>query len=130
MPVGLYWMQDVVKIQPRDIIVFRFQDSWLIKEVVGFPGDLFCVYPNGDFTLNQQTLGKAKTLDGQGKIIPRQSGCQKIPPEEWVVLGQGENSFDSRYFGSVKRRDILGKAIPAFTAKKSGQKWHKKSRQL
>ena len=91
------------------LIVFRFQERWLIKEVAGVSGDLFCVSQQGDCSVNGEWMGKTKAKDTAGKPIPRVVGCQKLGPNEWVVLGYGDRSFDSRYFGTIQSRSILGK---------------------
>lgn len=112
VPIGLYWVQDLENVHKGSLIVFRLNNAWLIKEVAGIHGDLFCVNAEGDFKVNDRVLGKARTTDSHGKPLKRVGGCQKIAAEEWVVRGYGERSFDSRYFGTVKRRDVLCKAIP------------------
>lgn len=111
IPLGLYWVQNAATIQKGELIVFRFQDRWLLKEVVGVYGDLFCVSQEGDFQVNEDWIGKAKKKDTLGNPQLRVLGCQKVLQEEWVVRGYGERSFDSRYFGTVQREQILGKAI-------------------
>ena len=80
--------------------------------MAGIQGDLFCVNPDGDFKVNDQVLGKARTSDSHGKPLARVGGCQKIAAGEWVVRGYGERSFDSRYFGTIKRAEVLGVAVP------------------
>ncbi len=35
-----------------------------------------------------------------------------LKDDEYIVISQKNNSFDSRYFGIVKRKDIKGKLIP------------------
>lgn len=112
VPIGLYWVQDGENIHKGDLIVFRLKQSWLIKEVAGIHGDLFCVNPDGDFKVNDRVLGKAMTADSYGKPLTRVGGCQKIAAGEWVVRGYGERSFDSRYFGTVGRAELLGMAVP------------------
>lgn len=111
VPVGLYWVQNAASIPKGYLIVFRFQDRWLLKEVIGVQDDLFCVSPEGNFSVNGAWLGKAKKIDTSGNPLLRVLGCQKVPAGEWVVRGYGERSFDSRYFGTVKRKQILGKAV-------------------
>lgn len=111
VPLGLYCVQDAMVIDRGSLIVFRFQERWLIKEVAGVSGDLFCVSPSGDFSVNGKFIGKAKAKDGYGKKLARVEGCQKVAADEWVVLGYGDRSFDSRYFGTIKSHQILGKAI-------------------
>lgn len=94
------------------LIVFRFEERWLIKEVVGVSEDLFCVSQQGDFSVNGKLMGIAKTKGSYGNKLSRIEGCQKVGQNEWVVMGYGERSFDSRYFGTVKRVDVLGVVVP------------------
>lgn len=110
VPLGLYWVQDAMAIEHGSLIIFRFQERWLIKEVAGVSGDLFCVSPSGDFSVNGKFIGIAKAKDSYGKKLPRVEGCQKVGLNEWVVRGTGDRSFDSRYFGTIQSRNILGKA--------------------
>lgn len=96
----------------QDLIAFRLDGCLLIKEVVGQVGDLFCVSPEGDFTVNGESFGRTKMKTRLGTALKRQIGCLSVSPGEWVVRGYGERSFDSRYFGTVKQQNILGKAMP------------------
>lgn len=112
IPMGIYRIQKRVDIEVEDLIVFRFNERWLIKEVIGVAGDVFCVTQEGDFTLNGKRFGVALERTRPGKRLKRQVGCQPVAHEEWVVFGYGDRSFDSRYFGAVKQQAILGKAVP------------------
>lgn len=109
VPIGLYWVQDAMAIDRGSLIVFRFQDRSLIKEVVGMERDLFCVSPSGDFSVNRKLMGISKAKDSYGKRLSRIEGCQKVGLSEWVVFGYGDRSFDSRYLGTIQSRGILGK---------------------
>lgn len=111
VPLGLYKIEAGVNIPKKSLIVFRFEERWLIKEVVGIQGDWFCVSEEGDFSVNREWMGKAKANDSYGKKLTRVEGCQKVAADEWVVRGTGDRSFDSRYFGTIKSHQILGKAM-------------------
>ena len=91
------------KINRFDIVVVDADYEYLIKRVIGLPGEKVEVknnklYINGKFI--KQDFKYKKTDDF----------TYKIPKGEYFVMGDNRtNSLDSRYFGSFKRNKILGK---------------------
>lgn len=102
--------------QRGDIIVFHpptATDQSYIKRVIGIPGDVVTITPNAVIVNGQQLT--EPYLNDQGKNLVPECGQVlsnvKVGPDEYLVLGDNRgDSEDSRCFGSVPRRNIVGKA--------------------
>lgn len=94
------------EIKRFDIVVLKYKDEYIIKRVVGLPGEELEVkdnqlYINGKIV--KQDFSHAKTND-----------IEKVAIEEdcYYVLGDNRvNSVDSRVIGSVNKNRIKGKAV-------------------
>lgn len=78
----------------------------LIKRVAAAEGDRVCVS-----RARLQTLGRSDpilTRDRRGAPLPAWRGCRRLGAGELIVLGDTAGSFDSRYFGPVRRSAIDG----------------------
>ena len=94
-----------------DVIAFNYADTkYLIKRVIGLPGDKVeyknnVLYINGK-EIEEEFLEGHKTNDFNTLSL----GYETIPEGKYLVLGDNrENSLDSRSFGLIDEKDILGK---------------------
>jgi conjugative transfer signal peptidase TraF len=78
----------------------------LIKRVAGVPGDLVCA--DGRMLLSAFHAVPVRSHDPAGAPLPRWTDCRRLGPDELLVLGDTAASFDSRYFGPVRRDQIDG----------------------
>ena len=94
--------------QRFDIVVFNFNNSKLVKRVIGLPGDYVeykdnKLYINGNYV--EETFGHATTADFSLKDI----GYQTIPKDMYFVEGDNRvDSLDSRYIGLISKKQIEG----------------------
>lgn len=99
-----------------DIIVFKFPEDETkdyIKRVIGLPGETLeirekIVYINGEPIDEPYAMHTKYTM----QPIRDNFGPVTIPEGEFFVMGDNrEGSFDSRWWGTVKRQKIVGKAL-------------------
>lgn len=67
-----------------------------------------------DFYCNGREVAVAKDLSLKGEGLPRFLYTGKIPPDSVFVTGQHRDSFDSRYFGFVRKTEVKAVAYPLF----------------
>jgi signal peptidase I len=104
-----------------------------IKRVIGIPGDRIeirgaAVYVNGA-ALPQSKVGEISDSDGILEVFSESRGGVEytialdptvdrqhlpevlVPPDEYFVMGDNrDHSNDSRIWGTIHRRDVIGKA--------------------
>jgi signal peptidase I len=98
-----------------DIIVFHFPQAdgrEFVKRVIGVPGDVVRegggrLYVNGALLAQAQTIDSNERLEPEGSQLPR-----LVPAGRLYVLGDNsEASLDSRFWGTVDERDVIGKTF-------------------
>ena len=98
-----YRFSDIKRFQ---IVVIKYQDEFIIKRVIGLPGETVefknnKLYINGEYV--KEDFKHGKTSDFKLEEV--------IPDDYYFVVGDNrEVSYDSRIIGPVKKKDILGKA--------------------
>lgn len=85
--------------------------SLLLKRVAAAKGDRVC---NDGHTVFVNDVGIASLMDNTHVNHPATSvsECHVLASDEVLLLGNHEASFDSRYFGPVSAKLILGKIEP------------------
>lgn len=111
-----------------DIVVFKTDNltrrelfnvpagQFFLKRVAGEPGDRLRIEA-GELFINDKPVALSNAF---GKISylpgPMTSGSNvTLPPDSYFVLGDNvTNSLDSRYFGPVARKDIVGRIASCY----------------
>lgn len=87
-----------------DIVVVDNPDEYLIKRVIGLPGDKI-VYKNNKLYVN------GKYIKENFKHEKTEDFKYNVPNNKYYVMGDNRiNSLDSRYFGPFLKNKIIGKA--------------------
>jgi signal peptidase I len=93
-----------------DVIVFKYPgepDRDFIKRIIGVPGDTVEIKDDGLVYVNGHALAEPYELERPNNSY----GPAVVPEGEYFVLGDNRNnSFDSRNWGFVPEKDIIGKA--------------------
>lgn len=122
----LPWSVFIVKtevpkvIMSGDLVQYRtgkvghgFDGLIAVKMVGAIPGDKVEIR-NDSLFINGQARGRLwliKSLQAKPGQFDRSF---VVPSGEYVMLGTSRESFDSRYWGTVKQEQLLGTAIPIF----------------
>ena len=89
---------------------------YLIKQVVGIPGDTVHVTQNGILINNRLQPNSKSFVTGRGiALYPLPIGYKVIlGAGEYFMLGVTPHSVDSRYFGIIRRKQLQKQAILIF----------------
>lgn len=94
-----------------DIAVFREDDSYIIKRVVGLPGDTITVL-DGNLFINGQPYEEPYVTEEYSQEFAKESFKKVVPEGSYFVLGDNrDHSVDSRETDVVPEEDLVGVAI-------------------
>ena len=129
-PVGLYVRSGAMP-GPGAIIAFRapaeafpYADARMgylrripiLKSVAAGEGERVCTV-GGALTINGRPRAPVQTHDVRGMRLPVWHGCRVLATGEFFVFSDlVPNSFDSRYYGPVGQRAIVGVYRPLLIA--------------
>lgn len=86
--------------------------NYLVKKVGCHEGQILASTSTRDFYCDGEYIGTAQQKDKNGKPVNFFQFNGKIPKDHFFMLGTHKRSYDSRYFGFVKKDLIERGAIP------------------
>ena len=93
----------------------------LLKAVAAGPGDHVCTL-GGRLRIAGQVKASIVQNDREGVPLPHWNGCRRLEQDELFVFSDRvPNSFDSRYFGPVRRTSVLGVYAPLVVLASGGR---------
>ena len=84
------------------------RSALLLKPVAAIAGDRVCRF-GADVFVRSHVVARAVTED---EFLPAWRGCRTLKDGELFLLAEHPASFDSRYFGTLHAKHIVGTAIP------------------
>lgn len=126
-PIGLYWASDAEPLHKGELVLAR-PPAWavrlaagrgylplgvpLIKHVAALPGDVVCAR-NGSISINGQMVATRLPRDRWNRPLPSWQGCAVVARcQLFLANARVRDSFDGRYFGVSRCRDVLAKLEP------------------
>ncbi len=124
---GQYLLLDEISYRFRDplrgeVVVFRYPEDpslFFIKRVVGLPGETIEI-DQGKIKVYNDQFPQGKVLE-EPYIVGQTEGNLRISlaDDEYFVLGDNRHhSSDSRSWGPISRKDIIGRAWIAISTSK------------
>ena len=125
VPIGLYLVAkrqpkigEIAVIKPSDWVRiyassrgYLPQDVWLLKPIFATHPSIICRFGSHVF-VDGKHVAKTKITDKMHRLLPVWKGCKALTSKQYFVLGRHRDSFDSRYFGPIERKQIIGTAFP------------------
>ncbi|MDD4616738.1 MAG: S26 family signal peptidase [Alphaproteobacteria bacterium] len=86
----------------------------LVKHFAAAVGDKVCASKRA-VTINGAMVAYQLKTDRVGRPLPIWKGCRRLEQDEFFLLADAPDSFDSRYFGPVTRANLIGRLVPLWT---------------
>ena len=95
------------KVKRGDIIILSTEEKYMIKRVIGLPGETIS-YKDNKLHVNGMEINEDYLKDD---VYTEDFTSRVIPEDSYLVLGDNrEDSEDSRDYGFITKKQIIGKA--------------------
>lgn len=86
-----------------------------VIKLIAARGDEHVCERAGILSIEGRPVVRVLTADSAGRPLAAWRGCRDLRTNEFLLLGDAPDSYDSRYFGPVVAGAIMGRAIPLWT---------------
>lgn len=124
-PIGLYWIESHARIRGGDMVVgwapqaaralaaarnYLPANVPLVKRVAAVQGNRVCA-EGALVSIDDRRVANRLDRDFAGRPIPSWNGCRTLGRGEYFLLMDEPRSFDGRYFGITRGRELIGRAV-------------------
>lgn len=105
----------VYAFRARGLSPFYADGTRMVKVLAGVPGDEVAIDASRRITVNGREVGKGLAL--AAKLQQPESrfyGSGHLDAGHYWFMGKSALSFDSRYWGTVRDEQVIGRAYPLF----------------
>ncbi|WP_433933365.1 S26 family signal peptidase [Brevundimonas diminuta] len=134
-PIGLYRLEPSTALSVGERVAYRPSPEWsrafaargylpdgvpLLKPVAAIAPSVVCRCERQVF-IDGRFVALALEKDRAGRLLPRWNGCITLGPDAVFLLAPDvPDALDSRYFGPVDRRNLLGRVVPIRVRERRG----------
>lgn len=126
VPVGWYRISPANSLAPGDLVLIRLPPEAssmaaqrgylpanvpLLKTVVAMAPQQVCML-GSQVRIDGIVVARRLRWDRQGRALPDWQSCRRLVGDELFLLSSNPESFDSRYFGSISAKTVIGRAQP------------------
>ncbi len=127
LPIGLYRLEPTHAAAAGELVAYRPAPEWsrafaargylpdgvpLLKPLAATAPSVVCRWEQSVF-IDGRKVADALEKDRAGRPLPRWRGCITLDPEAVFLLAPDvPDALDSRYFGPVDRKELLGRIVP------------------
>ncbi|EIZ77987.1 peptidase S26 conserved region [Novosphingobium sp. Rr 2-17] len=125
-PIGLWRIHPNTRLRTGDMVLANTPETVrqlaarrryvpanvpLVKRIAARDGDDVCAIGREIF-VNGRPVAKRLSHDRAGRLLPGWQGCELLHDGRLLLLMDGPDSFDGRYFGPIDEDAVIGKATP------------------
>lgn len=130
VPIGLYTVDTDHPLEITDLVAVRAPEPLagfmeergylprgvpLLKRVAALPRQEVC-RDGSSISVDGIPMAEALDNDRARRPLPAWQGCRRVADGEIFLLNWDvRDSFDSRYFGPVRKSSVIGRAVPLLT---------------